>query len=88
MRYPTTAGSASLIALMIGVLLSVFLYVHFFLTPRPIVNPELQAVQPTNASGTIPTTEYGRARADVEAAERTRALLNSQNVETNAALGY
>jgi len=63
-----------------------FLYVHFFLTPRVITNLEQRAIQPTTASGTIPTTGIERARADVDAAKAIQKLLNEQNQSTNAAL--
>lgn len=73
--------------MLIGTLLLAYLYVHFFLTPREIINPELKAIQPTTASGTVPATGIERARADVDAANATRDLLNKQNQATNAALG-
>jgi len=87
MSHKTTSGSVGLILLLVGILVMTYLYVHFFLTPREIVNPELKAVQPLTASGTTPTTGIGRARADVNAANATKDLLNKQNQATSEALG-
>ena len=87
MSHKTISGSAGLISLLIGILIMSFLYVYFFLTPREISNPELKAIQPTTASGTVPTTSVERARADVDAARATQELLNARNRATNAALG-
>lgn len=46
----------------------------------------VEDVQPVTVSGTPPTTEMWRMRADVDAAEKTRQLLNEQNKAINAVL--
>ena len=79
-------GNASLIALIIGVGLTAVAFVHYYLTPRTQTNPELRAVQPTTASGTVPATEYERAVVDIDAAKATQELINSHNRATNAVL--
>ena len=81
-----TKGSTGMIALLISVLLISLAYVYLYLTPREIVNPELKAIQPLTASGTVPTTGIERARADVNAANAAQELLNAHNRATIKAL--
>lgn len=80
-------GNASLIGLLVGVALVAVGSVYFYLTPREVTNPELRAVQPLTASGTVPGTELERSRADVDAAKATQELINAHNRATNSALG-
>lgn len=76
-----------MIGLLVGVALVSIGFVYFYLTPKEERNPELRAVQPLTASGTVPTTELERSRADVDAAKATQELINAHNRATNSALG-
>lgn len=73
--------------MLVGVTLVAVGFVYFYLTPREEKNPEMRAVQPLTASGTVPTTELERSRADVDAAKATQDLINAHNRATNSALG-
>jgi len=62
-------------------------FTYYYFAPRTQQSAELRAIQPLTASGTVPTTEFERSRADVNAAQETVELLNAHNRATNEALG-
>ncbi len=86
MKMQYQRGYAGMIGLMIGTLIMAILFARVYLTPKEQPS-ELRAMQPLSASGTVPTTEIEQMHADVDAANKTRELLNEQNRATNAALG-
>jgi hypothetical protein len=69
--------------LLIGVLVTAFiigfLYVRWWSAPLTVPQPE-ESVQPLTASGTVPTTQYEKYQADLDAAE---ALQDSVDVNTS-----
>ena len=85
MRRRIEGGYAGLIALMVTALLVALLFVRFYLTPRE--DAAMAEVQPTSASGTVPSTEIGKMRADIDAANALKEKLDADNRAVNAALG-
>lgn len=80
-------GYAGLVVLLVSVVIVAFLFVRVYLTPNKTENVDQAGVrQEIHASTTAPTTEVGRLRADIDAANAARDLLNARSKETNALL--
>ena len=81
MKRSTQSGYAGLIVIILSVAIMVALFVKVYLTPTA-QEPTVAEFQPNTASGTVPTTEYQRMHADVDAANAIKNQLNVQNQET------
>jgi len=79
------AGFVALLSALLAVAIMLLLFAKFYFAPREQVGG-VEDVQPVTVSETPPTTEMWRMRADVDAAEKTRQLLNEQNKAINAVL--
>jgi hypothetical protein len=53
----------------------------------PSADEQLSEVRQEISTGTPATTEIGRARADIEAAQAVQSRLNEHNKEVNSILG-
>jgi hypothetical protein len=78
-------GYIGLVALLLGAAIIAILFAKLYLTPQK-QNESMSEFQATNASGTIPTTEFGRMRANEDAARAIRENLNAQNRATDLEL--
>ena len=81
MKQGTRSGYVGLIVVMVSVAIMAMLFVKIYFTPT-VQEPTVASFQPNTASGTVPTTEYARMHADVDAANAVRDRLNAQNKET------
>lgn len=81
MKHNTQSGYIGLIVIILSVAILAILYTKVYFTPT-IQEPTVASFQPNTASGTVPTTEYQRMHADVDAASAIRNQLNVQNQET------
>lgn len=79
------SGYAGLMLLVLGAGLTVLIFTKLYLSPQK-QNVTQAEFQVANASGTVPLTEIGRARANEDAARAASALLNAQGQATNLEL--
>jgi hypothetical protein len=70
--YRKNESEGGYVDLLIGILITVlvigFLYVRWWSAPTNIPQPE-ESFQPLTASGTVPTNQYEKYQADIDAAE-------------------
>ena len=85
MNRNTQSGYAGLIVIILSVAIIATLFVKMYFTPT-VQEPTVASFQPNTASGTVPTTEYQRMHADVDAANALKDQLNVQNQETSRVL--
>ncbi len=78
-------GYAGLMLIVVGAGIIVLLFTKMYLSPQKTTDGsgEFQAM---NASGTISTTEFSRARANEDAARAIADTLNAQGQATNLEL--
>lgn len=69
-------GYAGLMLLVLGAGLTVLIFTKLYLSPQKQDDTQAE-FQATNASGTVPATEFGRARANEDAARAVAAQLNA-----------
>jgi hypothetical protein len=78
-------GYAGLMLIVLGAGIVVLLFTKLYLSPQKQTDAQAE-FQATNASGTVPTTEFGRARANEDAARAVAEKLNEQGKATNLEL--
>lgn len=78
-------GYAGIIALLLSALIVALIFTKLYLT-RNVDSTEMSSLQPATASGTVPSTELERMRADVDAASALKAKLDAENRATDAAI--
>lgn len=78
-------GYAGLLLLVLGVGLTVMLFAKLYLSPQKH-NEAQTEFQATTASGTIPATEFGRMRANEDAARAMAEKLNEHGRATDLEL--
>lgn len=81
MKLRIQSGYVGLIVIILSVAIMASLFVKIYFTPT-VQEPTIAPFQPNTASGTVPTTEYERMHADVDAASAIKNQLNVQNQET------
>lgn len=81
MKAGTQSGYVGLLMIILSIAIISTLFVKIYFTPT-VQEPMVASFQPNTASGTVPTTEYERMHADVDAATAIKNQLNVQNQET------
>ena len=81
-RTSTQGGYIGLLGILIGASILVFVMVKVYLTPSKAVSE----LQPNNADGTVPTTQFERNRATIDKVTDITNKQNEQAAETNRLL--
>ena len=76
-------GYVGLIAILIGTAIMLLLFVKIYFTPSKNIDSEKIGSQLENANGVTPTTEFGRLRSGVDAANDIANEAKKKAEETN-----
>ena len=84
MKRPLTQGGyVGLIAIIIGTAIMLFLFVRIYFTPSKNIDSAKTELQPENVNKVTPTTEFGRLRPGVNAANDIANEAKKKAEETN-----
>jgi len=85
LRKKMNGGYVGLMLLVLGAGITVLIFTKLYLSPQKQTAAETE-FQATNASGTIPATEYGRMRANEDAARAVADTLSAHGQATDLEL--